>query len=143
VTSTTTISPAGTSVTNAANDLLQRINRLRDENKLRVVSWNTQLAAAAQRHSQDMAKTGNISHTGSDGSTPEQRQRAAGYTGGTGEEAIYGGRATVNDAWSFWITDRPHANMLLRPEYTTVGIAVVNVADRYYYTLVFGKPQAE
>ncbi len=143
VTSTTTTSPTGTSVTNAVNELLQRINALRHENKLNAVSLNAQLTAAAQRHSQDMAKTGNISHTGSDGSTPEQRQRAAGYTGGTGEEAIFGGRAAVNDAWSYWITDRPHANMLLKPEYTVVGIAVVNVADRYYYTVVFGKPQAE
>lgn len=139
VTSTTT-SPTGTSVTTAANDLFQRINKLRVENKLQAVSLNAQLATAAQRHSQDMAKTGNISHTGSDGSTPEQRQRAAGYGGGTGEEAISGGRITVDDAWNFWTNDRPHANILLTPEYTVVGIAVVNVADRYYYTLVFGKP---
>jgi uncharacterized protein YkwD len=30
--------------------------------------------------------------------------------------------------------------MLLKPEYTAVGIAVVNVGDRYYYTIDFGKP---
>ena len=140
VTSTATISPPGTSVTNAVSELLRRLNDLRIQNGLKGVSLNTALTAAAQRHSQDMAKTGNISHTGSDGSTPEQRQRAAGYVGGTGEEAIYGGRATVDDAWYFWTTDRVHANILLKPEYTVVGIAVVNVADRYYYTLDFGKP---
>ena len=87
-----------------------------------------------------MAKTGNISHTGSDGSTFAQRVQAAGYTGGAGEEAIYGGRATVDDAWYFWTTDRAHANILLTPEYTVVGIAVVNAGDRSYYTLDFGKP---
>jgi uncharacterized protein YkwD len=140
VTATTTITPSGTTVTNAAADLLQRLNNLRAQNKLQPVSLNSALTAAAQRHSQDMAKTGNISHTGSDGTTPEQRMRAAGYIGETGEEAIYGGRATVDDAWYFWINDRGHANMLLRPEYTTVGIAVVNIADRSYYTMDFGKP---
>ena len=140
VTSTTTITPAGVSVTAMANDLLRRINELRLQNSLPTVSLNTALTAAAQSHSQDMAKTGNISHTGSDGSTPEQRMRAAGYLGGTGEEAVYGGRATVDDAWYFWTNDRTHANILLTPEYTVVGIAVVNVADRYYYTLDFGKP---
>ena len=72
--------------------------------------------------------------------TIAQRMRAAGYAGGTGEEAIYGGRATVDEAWYFWTTDRAHANMLLTPEYTVVGVGVVNVADRYYYTIDFGKP---
>jgi uncharacterized protein YkwD/SH3-like domain-containing protein len=140
ITSTTTITPAGVSVTNMANDLLKRLNDLRKQNHLNTVSLNTALTTAALRHSQDMAKTDNISHPGSDGSTPEQRMRAAGYTGGTGEEAVFGGRATVDDAWYFWTTDRAHANMLLRPEYTVVGIAVVNAADRYYYTMDFGKP---
>ena len=140
VTSTTTSAPAGGSVTDAANELVRRLNALRAQNGLKPVSLNTALTTAAQRHSQDMAKTGNISHTGSDGSTPEQRMRAAGYLGGTGEEAIYGGRATVDDAWYFWTNDRGHANILLRPEYTVVGIAVANAGDLSYYAMDFGKP---
>ena len=140
VTSTATLTPAGSTNTAFANDLLGRLNVFRDQNKLPPVSWNAQLAAAAQRHSQDMAKTGNVSDTGSDGSTLEQRVRAAGYTGGVGEEAIYGGPGVVNDVWYYWTSNRRYANMFLTPEYTAVGIAVVNVADRYYYTIVFGKP---
>jgi uncharacterized protein YkwD len=140
VTSTATVTPSGTAAPNAVADIAQRLNNLRVQNGLQTVGLNSALTAAAQRHSQDMAKTGNISHVGSDNSTPEQRMKAAGYTGGTGEEAVYGGRATVDDAWNFWTTDRGHANMLLKPEYTLVGIAVVNAADRSYYTLVFGKP---
>ena len=140
VTTTTPVTPTGAPVITMASDLLQRLNALRIQNGLQPVSLNSALTAAAQRHSQDMAKTGNISHTGSDGTTPEQRMRAAGYAGGTGEEALYGGRATVDDAWYFWTNDRAHANTLLKPEYTVVGIAVVNVADRYYYTMDFGKP---
>ncbi len=130
----------GTSVSGVAGDILQRLNLLRAQNGLSAVTLNSALTAAALRQSQDMAKTGNISHTGSDGTSAAQRIQAAGYTGGAGEEAIYGGRATVDDAWYFWTTDRTHANMLLRPEYTAVGIGVVNVGDRYYYTLDFGKP---
>jgi uncharacterized protein YkwD len=140
VTTTTTVTSTGVSVSSMASEILQRLNTLRAQNGLQPVALNSALTAAAQRHSQDMAKTGNISHTGSDGTTPEQRMRAAGYAGGTGEEALYGGRATVDDAWYFWTTDKGHANMLLKPEYTTVGIAVVNVGDRYYYTMDFGKP---
>jgi uncharacterized protein YkwD len=139
-TATTTITPTGASITDATGELLQRINNIRAENKLDPVHLNAQLAAAALRHSQDMAKTGNISHTGSDGSLPEQREREAGYAGGTGEEIIYGGRATVDDAWRFWVSDRPHANVLLKWEYTAVGIAAVKAGDNTYYTVVFGKP---
>jgi uncharacterized protein YkwD len=36
-----------------------------------------------------------------------------------------------------------NANILLNPDYTAVGIAVVNAGDRYYYTLTFGKPPAQ
>ena len=140
LTTTTPVTSTGVNVTSMANDILQRLNMLRAQNNLQPIALNSALTAAALRHSQDMAKTGNVSYTGSDGTTPEQRMRAAGYTGGTGEEAVYGGRAAVNDAWYYWTTDRAHANMLLRPEYTVVGIGVVNIGDRYYYTLDFGKP---
>jgi uncharacterized protein YkwD len=140
VTSTATITAGGVSVANMASDLLSRLNTLRLQNKMNTVSLNSALTAAALRHSQDMAKTGNISHTGSDGSTPNQRIQAAGYNGEAGEEAIYGGRATVDEAWNFWTNDRLNANILLNPDYTAVGIAVVNAGDRYYYTLDFGKP---
>jgi uncharacterized protein YkwD len=140
VTTTTTITPTGTSVTSMANDILQRLNALRTQNNLSLIAPNSALTVAALRHSQDMAKTGNISQTGSDGSSAAQRMVAAGYTGGTGEEALYGGHGGVNDAWYFWTTDRGYANMLLTPEYTVVGIAVVNAGDMYYYTLDFGKP---
>ena len=127
-------------VSSAANDILRRVNELRDANKKHPVTWNGQLAAAALRQSQDMAKTGNISQTGSDGSTFAQRDQAAGYTGGIGQEALYGGRASVDDAWYYWTNDRTSSNIFLTPEYTVVGIAVVNAGDRSYYTLDFGKP---
>ena len=80
-----------------ANDLLQRLNELRIQNGLKTVSLNSALTAAAQRHSQDMAKTGIVSHTGTDGSTPEQRMQAAGYTGGL-EHACNGNES--RQTWS-------------------------------------------
>ncbi len=139
-TTTATITPAGVSVTSMANDLFQRLNELRQQNHLHTLSLNSALTTAAQRHAQDMANTGIVSETGSDGSTLAQRIQAAGYTGSVGEEADYGGAAAVNDVWYYWTSDRYYANMFLRSEYTVVGIAVINVANRYYYTMVFAKP---
>lgn len=132
--------PAAATVADRANDLFQRINDLRVQNNLAPLTWNAQLAAAALRHSQDMARTGNVNHTGSDGTLEQQRVRDAGYTGTHSDEVIYGGRVTVDGVWYYWTTDRLHANVLLHPIYKEVGIAVVNVGDRYYYTADFGAP---
>src|SRR5271157_31967 len=54
------------------------------------LDWNPDLAAAAQAHSDDMATNQFESHTGSDGSSPDQRMQQAGYTNAssTGENAF-------------------------------------------------------
>jgi uncharacterized protein YkwD len=137
---TGTTAPTGTVTLNVANDLLQRINALRNQNDLSAVKLNTSLATAAQLHSQDMAKTGNVSHTGADGSQPTQRISAAGYGGSQRDEIIYGGSANPNDPWYYWTNDRRSANMILNPIYTEVGIAAVTAGNQTYYTITFGGP---
>ena len=124
----------------AVSDLLGRINTLRRQNGLAPLELNDALNAAAQRHSQDMANTGNVDHTGSDGSTPEQRIDAAGYAPRhTWGENIYGGGiATVDDAWSFWTNSSVHRGNLLNERYREIGIGVATSANGTYYTLTFG-----
>lgn len=136
----TTAAPTGTVVTNVANDLLQRINDLRNQNKVSAVRLNGQLATAAQRQSQDMAKTGNVSHVGSDGSLPVQRIGDAGYANPQRDEVIYGGHATVDDVWYIWTNERLQANVLLNPRYTEIGVAAVSAGGQTYYTITFGGP---
>jgi hypothetical protein len=65
---------------------LQRISSATPQPPL---AWNNALASAAQAHSQDMANTQVQSHTGSDGSTPQQRMQQSGYgsPASTGENA--------------------------------------------------------
>ena len=63
------------------------------------LAWNAQLAQAAQGHSQDMATNQYQSHTGSDGSTPQQRMQAAGYTNATSTgENVYAYASSVDQA---------------------------------------------
>jgi hypothetical protein len=121
-------------------DLLNRINALRRQNGLTPLELNDALNAAAQRHSQDMANTSNVDHTGSDGSTPEQRIDAAGYAPRhTWGENIYGGGiSTVDNAWAFWTGSVVHRANLLNERYREVGIGVVVGANGTYYTLTFG-----
>jgi len=122
-------------------DLLGRIDALRRQNGLAPLALNDQLAAAAQRHSQDMANTGSVDHTGSDGSTPEQRIAASGYGPSIiawGENIYGGGIATADDAWGFWTTSAVHRNNLLSERYREIGIGVAGSANGTFFTLNFG-----
>jgi hypothetical protein len=128
---------------NDAGQILARINALRTQNGLPPLDLNGQLAASAQKHSDDMAATGNISHTGSDGSSIDARIRASGYghwrSFGIWGENIYGGQlATVDTAWNFWINSQVHRANLLNPRYREVGIGVSQNSNGTYYTLNFG-----
>ena len=62
-----------------AHAMIEAINATRISHGLHALAANTQLADAAERHAQDMATHPGIVHTGSDGSSIEQRIREAGY----------------------------------------------------------------
>ncbi len=123
------------------------INDFRTQNGLAQVTWSEQLAAAAQAHSVDMACNSLLSHTGSDGSTPEERVAAQGYTASLVIEDIYaqppeyGGDAQA--AFDWWTNDPPHRADLLNPDVTEFGIGYAYFAEsdlRGYFTLVFATP---
>jgi hypothetical protein len=139
--------PAGLSPAAAQGDdvaqILGRINALRQQNGLLPLDLSSTLTASAQRHSEDMARTGNIDHTGSDGSSIESRIRDAGYGHWRGfgiwGENIYGGQmANVDAAWDFWINSQVHRANILKPRYREIGIGVGRSDNGTYYTLNFG-----
>lgn len=132
---------AASAQSDAVSDLLGRIDALRVQNGLAPLELDDQLSAAAQRHSRDMANTGSVDHTGSDGSTPEQRIHESGYRpsfSAWGENIYGGGIATVDDAWGFWTTSPIHRNNLLSARYREIGIGVATSDKGTYYTLNFG-----
>ena len=105
------------------------------------LAWNPALAAAAQGHSQDMANTQVQSHTGSDGSSPDQRMEQAGYTNhnSTGENA-YAYSTSVDEAMQAFlldwgVSDQGHRRNLLQPNVSSsnafrdVGIGIVNTSN--------------
>jgi uncharacterized protein YkwD len=112
------------------------------------LAWNADLAAAAQGHSQDMANTQVQSHTGSDGSSPQQRIQQAGYTGAssTGENA-YAYSTSVDEAMQAFlldwgVSDQGHRRNLLQPNvssnnaYRDVGIGIVNTGNSKFGPMV-------
>lgn len=100
-----------------------------------------ELMAAAQGHSQDMARTGVISHTSADGRTAPQRMQAAGYNWSRCGENIAVGFTTAAAAMQFWMNSPPHRGNLLDPGMRDVGVGYVQQPGGYghYWTINFGE----
>jgi uncharacterized protein YkwD len=138
VPSVATPAPA-VNVSDAVAEILRRTNELRRQNSVPEVTLIEDLNRLALDHSQYMAQNG-ISHTGAGGLSAKQRIINAGYGAGRPTENIYGGQATIDDAWSYWSTDPPHLDVLLNAFNTVVGIGVYKTGFMTYYTMDFGKP---
>jgi uncharacterized protein YkwD len=112
---------------------LALINNARSANGLPALTLNTQLSSAAQSHSIDMACSGNLSHMGSDGSTPAARIAASGVSGSTKIENIYaqppqyGG--TPQSAMDWWMSDQTHRDAILNAQVTQVGIGYASYSN--------------
>ncbi len=126
-----------------ATALLARVNALRVQSGLLPLAVSSQLTTAAQRLANDMAKTGTVDHSASDGSTMDSRIRDAGFgywrTFGIWGENIYGGQtASIDDAWTFWTGSQVHRANLLSTKFREIGLAV-SVSDKgTFFAIDFG-----
>jgi uncharacterized protein YkwD len=105
------------------------------------LAWSTNLANAAQAHSQDMANTKVQSHTGSDGSTINSRIQQSGYgqVASAGENA-YAYAGDVKQAMEAFlldwgVSDQGHRRNLLQANvpnnqaFQDVGIGIIHTND--------------
>ncbi len=118
------------------------INGARAKAGLGQLSENSQLAAAAQGHSVDMACHSLLSHTGSDTSTIYQRITAAGYNPVHYQEVIYAG-GLPQDAFNSWMKDQVHHDAIMSTSVTELGGGYAYVSDSAYggyFTVDFGSP---
>jgi len=122
------------------SEIANLINAARAQAGLRTLTIDSQLAAAAQGHSTDMACFGLLSHTGSNGSSPYQRVAASGYGGAYRQEIIYAG-GYPQGAFKWWMNDQIHLDAILDPKATEMGVGYAYVADSAYggyFTVDFG-----
>lgn len=124
------------------DDLAARINRERTTRGITPLALNADLSAAAQAHASDIARTGKLSHTGSDGSTVFQRVARTGYG-----SYSWGRRLGENWAWYHsvetamqkWMASQPHRDNILHALYREFGIGIApNPVGGYVYVIVFG-----
>lgn len=133
--------------TSSNNSVLQRVldltNMERSKAGLPPLTFNPQLAAAAQKHSQDMALGDFFDHR-----QMVERVRAEGYQYSQVGENIYAGPATPEEAVAGWMKSEGHRRNILNPLFRELGVGYYflendqgNVKSKHYWTQVFGTPQ--
>jgi uncharacterized protein YkwD len=108
------------------------------------VDWNDKLAAAAQAHASEMARTLSFSHAGRDGKGVDARATRAGYAWRNVGENIAAGQATPEEVTASWIASPGHCANLMSPAFTTMGVAyALNPGSPMgiYWTQVFASPR--
>jgi uncharacterized protein YkwD len=100
------------------------------------LQWDAKLAAVAQAHSEEMARSGSFSHMGLDGSTPAVRVSLAGIQWrSTGENIAMIG--SIFEAETAFMNEpkfeRNHRANILNPNYTRAGVGIARGADGSLY----------
>ncbi|MDX1940768.1 MAG: CAP domain-containing protein [Saprospiraceae bacterium] len=101
------------------------------------ITWNDQLAEAAQRHANDMAKNDHFDHTGTDGSSSAQRISDAGYKWRSVGENIAWGYQDIKAVVAGWVKSKGHCQNMMSADYTEMGAA----QNGTYWVQTFGKPR--
>ncbi len=121
--------------------VFQQIHQIRQQYGLGLLRWNCRLITAAQNHSQDMARTRRMSHTGSNGSQLTDRVKRFGYSYSYIAENVAAGQQTPQEVVNSWMNSQGHRRNILSPRVTEMGVGYSYVlGDRYgtYWTQVFG-----
>ena len=87
------------------------------------LEWSDPLTLAAQRHVQDMVAQNFFSHAGSNGSTPGQRVRAAGFAWRMVGENVAVGFNDVDAVLAGFMAADGHCANLMDAGYTVVSLA--------------------
>jgi uncharacterized protein YkwD len=124
---------------------IEALNSYRSQNGLPNFTVNTLLVRAAQAHANDMACNNFFTHTGSDGSTPQTRVAAQGYTASSVSENVYGSNPPLDGPGviNWWRTDTGdprHGQNLLSTAFTEIGVGYSFFDDTGYYVLVLARP---
>ncbi|MDY7023660.1 MAG: CAP domain-containing protein [Cyanobacteriota bacterium] len=132
---------------NLIDQVVELTNDFRGENGLSPLSFDSQLANAAQIHTENMAFQDFFSHDGIDGSDVGDRVLDAGYSFSRAGENIAAGYTTAESVVQGWIDSPGHRANLLNPDYTEIGVGYFFLENdtgesnwNHYWTQVFGTP---
>ncbi|MFD7701378.1 CAP domain-containing protein [Streptomyces caelestis] len=132
-------SPAGTGGADASGavaEVVELVNAERAKAGCSPVKANPTLTEAAQDHSKDMAASGTMSHTGSDGSSPGDRITRAGYSWSTYGENVAYGYSTPEQVMTGWMNSPGHKENILNCAFKEIGVGLAQPGS--YWTQDFG-----
>lgn len=125
---------------NPTDEVLRLVNQVRAEFGLAPVTYNVNLAAAAQGHANFIAQNAIYSHIGINGSTWQDRAVAAGYEGWAGENLVGGAQLTPQQGVTWWRNSAIHFSNMLNPKWTEAGVGFSVGNNQNFYVMVFGDP---
>ena len=102
------------------------------------VRMDDNLRAAARSHSVDMAANNFVDHTGSDGSSPQDRMRQAGYTQGLSEN-IDRGHNSPQDVMKAWMHNGDDRGNILNCAAKAIGVGIAYRGRTPFWTQNFGR----
>lgn len=119
--------------------VLRLTNAERTAARLRPLSPDPLLTAAAQAHSADMIARAFYSHTSPDGGEPWHRASAAGSTHRAIGENIACGQRTPAEVVDGWMNSPGHRANILKPSFTHLGVGFAGGGSAgTYWTQLFG-----
>ncbi|MGW3245819.1 CAP domain-containing protein [Streptomyces sp. NPDC001070] len=127
---------SGSTLTGAAATVLDLVNQERAKVGCSALKVNSKLTKAAQDHSKDMASHQNMSHTGSDGSSPADRISSSGYSWSSYGENVAYGYASASSVMSGWMSSPDHKRNILDCSFKEIGIGLAQPGN--YWTQDFG-----
>jgi uncharacterized protein YkwD len=117
-------------------EIVRLVNAERAKAGCQALTLNSALTKAAQAHSADMAAHQNMSHTGSDGSSPGDRITRAGYVWSSYGENVAYGYATAEQVMEGWMSSPGHRANILNCGFKEIGVGLAQPND--YWTQDFG-----
>lgn len=124
-------------------NVLAGVNQMRANRGQNPVVMDDSLTRAAMRHSKDMASQNRPWHWGSDGSSPLDRGRQAGFTGEIIGEAISESYENEKQTVSAWMATSDTRDVIINPKTTSIGFGWYQEGEgKVWWTLLTGDMNA-
>ena len=128
----------GSANSSVVQQVVALVNKERAAAGCSPVTVNDALTRAAQKHSDAMAASGRLSHTGADGSTMASRVEAEGYDWSTLGENIAQGQRTPEEVMADWMSSPGHRENILNCSFKEIGVGVNMGSGGPWWTQDFG-----
>ncbi len=139
---TAPVSPAAVGATGDERRAFELVNRERQHRGLSPLAWDGGLIRLARYHSQNMARSGFLSHVDREGLDLKARAQVLGLHGWRtiGENIAY--NQGYDDPTAFaverWMVSEKHRENAMSGEYTHAAVGIARASDgTYYFTQVF------